>query len=81
MKWGCTTSTNNLQSVLPLQDTFNNYYYNNGKYSKYISNECIKKNENERKVKKGIYKAKKMKGNIMFLSVRRLVILSLLQSV
>ena len=25
MKWGWTTSFNNLESVLPLQDTFNNY--------------------------------------------------------
>ena len=43
MKWGWTTSSNNLESVLPLQDTFHNYFYNNGKYSKYISNECTKK--------------------------------------
>ena len=40
-----------------------------------------KKNENERKGKKDIYKGKKMKGNMMVLSVRRLVKLSLLQSV
>ena len=60
MKWGWTTSSNNLESVLPLQDTFNNYSYINGKYSKYISNECTK-NENDRKgKKKGIYKGKKM---------------------
>ena len=43
MKWGWTTSSNNLESVLPLQDMFNNYFYNNSKYSKYISNECTKK--------------------------------------
>ena len=43
MKWGWTTSSNNLESVLPLQDMFNNYFYNNGKYSKYLSNECKKK--------------------------------------
>ena len=84
MKWGWTTSSNNLKSVLPLQVIFNNYFYNNGKYSKYISNGCTKekKNENERKgKKKGIYQGKKMKRNMMVLSVRRLVILSLLQSV
>ena len=41
-----------------------------------------KKNENERKEKKkDIYKGKKMKGNMMALSFRRLVMLSLLQSV
>ena len=40
-----------------------------------------KKNENERKEKKYIYKGKKMKGNMMVLSVGCLVILSLLQSV
>ena len=34
MKWGWTTSSDNLKSVFPLQDTFNNYFYNNGKYSK-----------------------------------------------
>ena len=38
MKWGWTTSSNNLESVLPLQDIFTNYFYNNGKYSKYLSN-------------------------------------------
>ena len=51
MKWGWTTSSNNLESVLPLQDTFNNYFYNSGKYSRYISNEY--KNENKRKGKRG----------------------------
>ena len=32
MEWGWTTSSYNLESVLPLQDIFNNYFYNNGKY-------------------------------------------------
>ena len=82
MKWGWTTSSNNLESVLPLQDIFNNYFYNNGKYSKCFSNKCKNKNENERKEKKkDIYKGKKMKGNMMVISVRCLLILSLLQSV
>ena len=27
MKWGWTTSSNNLESVLPLQNIFNNYFY------------------------------------------------------
>ena len=48
MKWGWTTSSNNLESVLPLQDKFNYYFYNNGKYSKYLSNECTKKKRKER---------------------------------
>ena len=54
MKWGWTTSSNNLESVLPLQDIFNNYFYNNGKYSKYLSNKCKTKiKTKEKKGKKG----------------------------
>ena len=77
MKWGWTTSSNNLESVLPLQDMFDNYFYNCGKYSKYISNEFTKEKMKikGKEKKKGIYKGKKMKGNLMVLSVRRLVIL------
>ena len=52
MKWGWTTSSNNLESVLPLQDIFNNHFFNNGKYSKYLSNECKKKKRKERKKKR-----------------------------
>ena len=81
MKWGWTTSSNNLESVLPLQDMSNNYFYNNGKYSKYLSNKCKTKMKTKGKEKTDIYKGKKMKGNMMVLSVRCLVILSLLQSV
>ena len=52
MKWDWTTSSNNLESVLPLQDMFNNYFYNNGRYSKYISNECTKTMKTKGKGKK-----------------------------
>ena len=48
MKWGWTTSSNNLESVLLLQDKFNYYFYNNGKYSKYLSNECTKKKKKKK---------------------------------
>ena len=48
MKWGWTTSSNNLESVLPLQD----YFYINGKYSKYLSNKCKTKMKTKRKKKK-----------------------------
>ena len=83
MKWGWTTSSNNLESVLQLQDMSNNYLYNNGKYSKYLSDKCKKKKKmkTKGKEKRDIYKGKKIKGNMMVLSVRCLVILSLLQSV
>ena len=54
MKWGCTTSSNNLESVLPQQHIFNNYFYNNGKYSKYLSNKCKTKMKTKRKKKKRI---------------------------
>ena len=59
MKWGRTTSSNNLKSVLPLQDIFNNYFYNNGKYSKYLSNECKKKMKTKGNKKKIFIRGKR----------------------
>ena len=53
MKWGWTTSSNNLELVLTLQDIFHNYFYNNGKYSKYLSNRCKTKMKTKGKEKKG----------------------------
>ena len=82
MKWDWTTSSNLLESVLPLQDIFNNYFYNNGKYSKYLCSKCKTKMKTKGKEKKkDVYTGKKMKGNMIVLSVRCLVILSRLQSV
>ena len=58
LKWGWTTSSDNLESALPLQNNFNDYFHNSDKCNKFISNICTekKKKRKEREKNKVVYR-------------------------